>query len=388
MKNRKKLAIALFICFVSFGILLLILFKWGPANRNQEVNGDSNIEAETNSTPETEISSESEMTSEMESESETSSGSKNESEIESGSESSSDSEDDSETELDSETSSDSENESETELDSETETESETSSDSGNGNNTDKKQELSYLEQCELDYVATPVKRTREEALEEIRRLSQWFPVLHEIYDNSESYPDDLIVALAGNPEMTDFAYGYLTRAPEVTGGFTEEELPENYPLFLQWDLRWGYMPYGPVDGIMGSTGCGPTCLSMAIYYLTGDTSCTPDIIASYSMEHGYYVSGAGTAWSLLTDYPTLYNLTSVSVGRSEARLKAELDKGNILICSVRPGDFTSGGHFIVIYGYDENGFKVNDPKCVYRSRLTWTYEQIRDDIKQTWSVGK
>lgn len=261
--------------------------------------------------------------------------------------------------------------------SETEFESESSS----------KKELSYLEQCELDYVATPVARNRIQALEEIKRLSQWFPILHTIYDNEAFYPDDLIVALAGNPEMMDFAYGYLSRGSEVTGGFTEDELPENYPLFLQWDIRWGYMPYGPVDGIMGSTGCGPACLSMAIFYLTGDKTCTPDTIGTYSMEHGYYVNGSGTAWSLITDYPKLYGLTSRSVGKTENRLKAELDNGNILICSVRAGDFTSGGHFIVIYGYDENGFKVNDPKCVYRSRLNWTYEQIKDDIKQTWSIG-
>lgn len=352
MKKNRKLAVALFICFVSFGILVLVFLKWGLTDDRQESNGDSNIETNSPLSSETEADTESETESGMNTENET--------------------------EAESETESGMNTENETETESELETDTETST----------KQELSYLEQCELDYVATPVIRTREEALEEIRRLSQWFPVLHQVYDNSESYPDDLIIALAGNPEMTDFAYGYLTRGPEVTGGFTEAEVPENYPLFLQWDIRWGYMPYGPIDGVMGSTGCGPTCLSMAIYYLTGDTTCTPDYIAAYSMEHGYYVSGAGTAWALLTDYPTLHGLTSTSVGRSEARLKKELDKGNILICSVRPGDFTSGGHFIVIYGYDENGFKVNDPKCVYRSRLTWTYEQIKDDIKQTWSIGQ
>ena len=251
-----------------------------------------------------------------------------------------------------------------------------------------KKELSYLEQCELDYVEPPVKRNREQALEKIREMSQYFPLLHIVYDNQEQYGNSLIMALAGNPEMADFAAGLLTREHIVTGGLRDDEVPEDYPLFLQWDIRWGYMPYGSTGGNMGSSGCGPACLSMAIFYLTGDRTCTPDAVAKYSEDNGYYVAGAGTAWSLLYDYPTTHGLTSVSVGKSESSFKAELDKGNILICSVREGNFTTGGHFILIYGYDENGFKVNDPKCIYRSRLSWTYKQIKGDIKKTWSIGK
>lgn len=246
--------------------------------------------------------------------------------------------------------------------------------------------LSYLEKCELDYVDQPVKRTREEAILKIKELSRWFPALYQVYLNEAQYPDELLLSGAGNPEMTDFLYGYLTREAAATGGFTEEEQPEDYPLFLQWDIRWGYMPYGSAN--IGATGCGPTCLSMAVFYLTGNRECTPDVIAQYSLDHGYYVENVGTAWALLTEYPAEHGLSSVQIRLSEANLKAQLDKGNVLICSVRPGDFTSSGHFIVIYGYDENGFKINDPKCVYRSRQSWTYEQIQDDIKNTWSIGK
>lgn len=69
-------------------------------------------------------------------------------------------------------------------------------------------------------------------------------------------------------------------------------------------------------------------------------------------------------------------------------MKSALDNGRYLICSARPGNFTSTGHFILIYGYDENGFKINDPKSVYRSRLSWDYEQIKGDFKAIWSIGK
>ena len=246
---------------------------------------------------------------------------------------------------------------------------------------------SHSDICGLDYVATPEKRTRAQALAHIKELSRWYPALYFIYINEEKYCDELITSAANNPEMAEFLYGHLTSDGSVTGGFTDEEQPENCPLFLQFDPRWGYMPYGSISNL-GASGCGPTCISMVIFYLTGDRECTPDKIAEISLNKGYYIDGVGTSWSLMTEVPKSYGLSSYQVGWSKASLKKQLDKGNFLICSVRPGDFTAGGHFIVIYGYDENGFKINDPKCVYRSTLTWTYEQIQDDIKGCWTIGK
>lgn len=247
--------------------------------------------------------------------------------------------------------------------------------------------LSYVEQIELEFVEQPKKRTREEAIAKIKELSRWYPALYFVYKNADQYPIELLLSGAGNPEMADFLYGYLSSDGSITGGFTNEEQPEDHPLFLQFDPRWGYMSYG-TRGTVGSSGCGPACLSMAVFYLTGDRTCTPGAIAQYSLDNKYYVEGIGTSWSLLTDYPAEFGLSSYQVQLREANLKAELDKGRYLICSVREGDFTSAGHFIMIYGYDENGFKINDPKCVYRSRLSWTYKQIRNDIKATWSIGR
>ena len=246
--------------------------------------------------------------------------------------------------------------------------------------------VGYNEEIGLDFVEQPKKRTREEAIQKIKELSRWYPAFYFVYQNADQYPTELLLSGANNPEMADFLYNYLTHDGSVTGGFTEEEKPEEYPLFLQYDPRWGYMTYG-TDGNMGSSGCGPTCLSMAVYYLTKDPSHTPDTIARYSLEHGYYVSGVGTSWSLLSAYPRGLGLSSYQISWSEASLKDHLDRGRVLICSVRLGNFTASGHFIVIYGYDETGFKINDPKCVYRSGLTWTYEQIKNDIKGTWSIG-
>lgn len=363
-KQKHTLGILIIIFVASVSLLAFLVFAWKFPTETQTTT-EGNLETSTDSDLLTESATESvtESITEPETESIT----------ESETESITESETETMTGID------------TELTTETETESTTESESEDSSNLTIDE---YLGQWELDYVEPPVVRTRQEALEKIKELAEQFPKLQYVYENEDLYTTSMIKALAGNPEMTSYAYDYPTHNGSVTGGIRDDELPENHPLFLQWDPRWGYMRYGTTGGSMGSSGCGPTCLSMAIYYLTGDKSCTPDAVAEYSMKKGHYVAGVGTSWALLDKYPGEYGLAVDRISKSEENLKEELDKGNILICSVRKGNFTSAGHFIVIYGYDEKGFKVNDPKCIYRSRLSWTYEQIKGDIKKTWSIGK
>ncbi len=235
-------------------------------------------------------------------------------------------------------------------------------------------------------VAAPIKRSREEVLSEIEALAQDSETIREIWENRNAYPDNVLEALANNPEMADFVSGYLTAERQAQGTLTDTEKDATYPLFLQWDPRWGYAPYGD-DSCIGIAGCGPTCLSMALYALTRDETLTPDKIAAYGMENGYYMSGTGTMWSLMDDVPGNYGVKVNRPGISDSVMKQELSAGNVLICAMRPGDFTSAGHFIVIYDYDEDGFLVNDPNCVARSLKRWSYEQIGGQIKQLWSFG-
>ncbi len=247
--------------------------------------------------------------------------------------------------------------------------------------------ISYAERCALDHVDSPQERNSRQVLERLEELGQWDERIAAICENSGAYPARLLEALANNPEMADFVEGWPTVEHKATGGLTESEKEEEYPLFLQWDPRWGYAPYGD-DSCIAVSGCGPTCLAMALYYLTGDESLTPDVMAAYSMENGYYLSGTGTLWALMEDVAPQYGVGVNMPDASEREMKAALDAGDVLILSMRPGDFTAGGHFIVVYGYDQDGFLVNDPNCVARSRMSWSYDQIRRQIKQLWVFEK
>ncbi len=243
----------------------------------------------------------------------------------------------------------------------------------------------YLEQFQGIKVEAPVKRTEREVRLKVEELGEEYPVIGDILESYEAYPYHMMEALANNPEMADFVSGYFTAPKEAQGGLTQQEKEERFPLFLQWDQRWGYVPYGD-DSNIGLAGCEPTCLSMALYALTRNEELTPDVLAAYSMENGYYMKGTGTAWALMEDVPPRYGVSVSHPRISEASFKRELDEGHVIICAMRPGDFTAGGHFIVLYGYDETGFFVNDPNCVARSSRTWSYEEIVGQIKQLWSL--
>lgn len=244
-------------------------------------------------------------------------------------------------------------------------------------------EASYAELCGLEQVEKPRERTYRQVLEKLAELGEEDQRIAEIRENHEAYPDRLLEALANNPEMADFVLGYPQAERRATGGLTKREKKEEYPLFLQWDPRWGYVPYGD-DSCIALSGCGPTCLAMVLYYLTGDESLTPDLFGEYSMENDYYLSGTGTLWALLEDTAPLYGVAVSQPDKSEEEMKTALDQGGILICSMGPGDFTAGGHFVVVYGYDQEGFLINDPNCVARSRQSWSYDRIGRQIKHLW----
>ena len=67
-------------------------------------------------------------------------------------------------------------------------------------------------------------------------------------------------------------------------------------------------------------------------------------------------------------------------------MKQVLDQGGVLISSMRPGDFTTTGHFILIRGYDQNGFFVNDPNSRRNSEKQWDYETLSGQIKGLWEI--
>lgn len=219
----------------------------------------------------------------------------------------------------------------------------------------------------------------------LRQLALNSEEFKKIYDNMALYPEDLIEALCNNVELLDYVKGYLEASGRVEGGLTKNELKEDYPLLMQWDKRWGYVDYG--DSKIGLSGCGPTCLSMVAVALTGNSNVTPDAVAEYAQQNGYYLENTGTTWSLMTEGCRHFGITGKEICLDENVIINQLNAGHPIICSMGPGDFTQKGHFIVLVGIEDSKIIVNDPNSRERSNKLWDYSTLSGQIKNLWAFS-
>ena len=204
---------------------------------------------------------------------------------------------------------------------------------------------------------------------------------------SGEMPEILNELLEKNEETLDYVQSYPDREKYKSQSIdmTEDYVSGEVPLLMQWDKRWGYDAYG--SEMIGLAGCGPLCLEMAYLYFTGDTDMTPRDMADFAYDNGFYTE-QGTSWSIWTEGAARLGLDGGELSLDENVMKNALDEGRLIVCSMRPGDFTTTGHFILIRGYGEDGFLVNDPNRRSTSGRTWSFEELQYQIRNLWSLGK
>ena len=206
------------------------------------------------------------------------------------------------------------------------------------------------------------------------------------YDTSD-IPDQLLELMEKHPETRDFVLDYpelkdASFSLDVSNEITSGEIP----LFIQWDKRWGYKHYG--DDFFALTGCGPTCLSMVVCGLGGDTSYNPYAVGELMETNGYYEYGSGSLWSMMTDGASLIGLNGEEISLDKYVIYNHLSSRQPIICSMREGDFTETGHFIVLTDIDSDyNVTINDPNSRENSSHTWTLEYIMPQIKNLWSFS-
>lgn len=202
----------------------------------------------------------------------------------------------------------------------------------------------------------------------------------------KGYPESLITLVERNPETKDFVLDY----PKYKGlqeiDLSKEVTKGEIPHFLQWDERWGYETYG--SDFLALTGCGPTCLSMVVCGLTGGTQWNPYEVAKMAEENGYYVDGSGSSWDLMSSGAESLGLTVSNVIFDEEHIRATLEAGQPIICIMGPGDFTDGGHFLVLTGVDSDGTIIlRDPNSVERTNKHWDLSQLMNQMKNLWTYS-
>ena len=203
-------------------------------------------------------------------------------------------------------------------------------------------------------------------------------------DTGGTWPQSLRELLERHPDALAFVEGYPEHKDDAPADSIGTVEAGSFPLLLQWDARWGYTRYG--DDLLAVTGCGPTCLSMAAAGLTGDDTITPAAVAARAQRDGYWVDGV-TSWELMRTGCEAWGLVSEELPLSESSVTGALSEGHPIICSVRPGDFTTTGHFILLAGKEEGGIRVNDPNSPQNSDRLWIYDELEPQIRNLWAFS-
>ena len=177
-----------------------------------------------------------------------------------------------------------------------------------------------VNECGEDYVS----QLRELAAEESGLADR----LNFIADHIEIYTEEAVKTALQGGEKLDFALLMPFRSADDSGLSAVISVDEGeIPYLIQYDTRWGYHGYG--SSVMGITGCGPTCLSMAVIGLTGNASATPARIADYAESSGHYVSGAGTAWTLFDTGAAAFGLRGEAISTNDDDMRARLRDGEM-----------------------------------------------------------
>lgn len=247
-------------------------------------------------------------------------------------------------------------------------------------NIDKEEQISHSNISNESISYSTTTQTKE-PLEKLEELSQKDKRIKTIIENKGSYPEILLMMLSKNTDMTDYVYHYNKYKGKVFSDNLGKVKKGQYPLLLQYDKRWGYGNYG--DSVIAISGCGPTSVAMVIAGLTGRNDITPYDIAKYAYENGYYENG--TSWDFFTKGVIKYGIIGKEIALSESVMVKESKKGHPIICSMRPGDFTTTGHLILITDYKNDKFKINDPNSKERSNKLWSYQTLKTQIKNLWS---
>ena len=95
----------------------------------------------------------------------------------------------------------------------------------------------------------------------------------------------------------------------------------------------------------------------------------------------------GTKWDLMSIGIEPFGIIGKKIVLSKQNLYNELNNGHPLIASMRPGDFTTVGHFIVLTGIKDGKITVADCGSRNRTKQTWSLDLIVNESNSDAGAG-
>lgn len=158
-------------------------------------------------------------------------------------------------------------------------------------------------------------------------------------------------------------------------GMEQPEVEYKKPVdYKQYDKKWAsvmYSNHGDRKQTIKSSGCGPTAMADIVATMV-DSKVTPVTLAELSLQWGCRTYSDGTAWSFFKKVADYYGFGKYVKSTSLATLKSCLDTGGYAVASMGKGYWTTGGHFICVWKYDDKYVYANDPASSSRKKQNST----------------
>ncbi len=153
--------------------------------------------------------------------------------------------------------------------------------------------------------------------------------------------------------------------------------------YKQSDPRWRSIPY-TIDGdnneTIGASGCGPTCAAMIIASIK-DNKITPIEMCKLAIELKDRTANSGTEWEFFKKVADKYSIDFKQSGSTKNAIEA-LKQGAYVICSMKSGKFTRGGHYILAWDFKDNNLIVHDPASTLQERTYGDIKTFETQCKQ------
>ncbi len=260
----------------------------------------------------------------------------------------------------------------------------------------KKHLFSWTKKKELREITITDPATQEA----VKSTEEW--MVYTIQYNGESYFADQVYALTD--EQMDLAEDYASNLSVFLGdglmqeiqGWSGNGIPalgtvvftdggSEVVYYNQLDERYAGKPYG--TDTIGGYGCGPTAMAIVISSLT-DTIVDPIEMADWAYQNGYWCKGSGSYHSLIPGAAKEWGLSVSGCTASEPqRIVDALSQGKLVVAIMSEGHFTSGGHFIVLRGVQNEKILVADPASYDRSEKLWDLSIILDEASRRAGAG-
>lgn len=204
------------------------------------------------------------------------------------------------------------------------------------------------------YIGPPSSFTTIEQI-----MNRYAPPFENDTTHYIEFIDNVLEKLLGNGTVDTTSSGCGGSAGELGWELSGDHGMVSYN---QGDPKWGSQPYGAGKASIAESGCGPTSLAMIGSTLLGDSSITPLTVATkYGDQH--HIPGDGTNWTLMPVFAHDNGLKMQDLGTDLSAAAEIIRSGGMVLVSVAPGYFTTGGHLMVIRAItpDGTGFYLNDP---------------------------